>query len=226
MTTVQTVKTLPFLLFVGQGEFLLYETAKWFICSINILKPRQNGRHFADDIFKCIFLNEYVWISIKIPLKSVPGGPPINIVPTLVMIMAWRRPGEKPLSEPMLVRLPTQWKSPFCSVESYVGSLDKVHGVVTIRNTPVICWSRGGGGGGGVQGIDLNSCIEVMTDIYMCTLESRWLSKWSHRVKPMVLYVSFYANKNILNNISELPSLQSLIENISHLHLFMRLVSV
>ena len=149
MMTVQTVKTLPFLLFVGQGEFLLYETAKLFICSINILKPRQNGRHFADDIFKCIFLNEYVWISIKIPLKSVPGGPPINIVPTLVMIMAWRRPGEKPLSEPMLVRLPTQWKSPFCSVESYVGSLDKVHGVVTIRNTPVICWSRVGVGRGG-----------------------------------------------------------------------------
>ena len=24
----------------------------------NTLKPRQNGRYFADDIFKCIFLNE------------------------------------------------------------------------------------------------------------------------------------------------------------------------
>ena len=27
------------------------------ICIVNTLRPRQNGRHFADDIFKCIFLN-------------------------------------------------------------------------------------------------------------------------------------------------------------------------
>ena len=30
--------------------------------SVNTLRPRQNGRHFADDISKCIFLNETVWI--------------------------------------------------------------------------------------------------------------------------------------------------------------------
>ena len=28
--------------------------------AIITLRPRQNGRHFADDIFKCIFLNENV----------------------------------------------------------------------------------------------------------------------------------------------------------------------
>ena len=67
----------------------------------NTLRPRQNGRHFADDIFKCIFLNENVWISIKISLKFVPKGP-INDIPTLVQIMALRRPGDKPLSEPMM----------------------------------------------------------------------------------------------------------------------------
>ena len=33
---------------------------------INTLRPRQNGRHFPDDIFKWIFLNENVWISINI----------------------------------------------------------------------------------------------------------------------------------------------------------------
>ena len=38
----------------------------------NSLRPRQNGRHFADDIFKCIFLHENAWISIKISLKFVP----------------------------------------------------------------------------------------------------------------------------------------------------------
>ena len=73
---------------------------------LNTLRPRQNGRHFADDIFKCIFLNENVWIPIKISLKFVLKGP-INNIPSMVQIMAWRRPGEKPLSEPMMVSLPT-----------------------------------------------------------------------------------------------------------------------
>ena len=56
----------------------------------------------ADDIFKCIFLNENVWILIKISLKFVPKGPIINI-PALVQIMGWRRPGNKSLFEAMLV---------------------------------------------------------------------------------------------------------------------------
>ena len=47
-----------------------------------------------------------IWISNKISLKFVPKGPFRNI-PALVQIMAWRRPGDKPLSEPMMVRLPT-----------------------------------------------------------------------------------------------------------------------
>ena len=73
---------------------------------LNTLRPRQDGRYFADDVLKCIFLNENVWISLKIPLKVVPRGP-INNIPALVQIMAWRRPGNKPLSEPMLVFVPT-----------------------------------------------------------------------------------------------------------------------
>ena len=28
--------------------------------SFNTLRPRQDGRHFPDDVFKCIFLNENV----------------------------------------------------------------------------------------------------------------------------------------------------------------------
>ena len=73
---------------------------------INTLRPRQNGRRFADDAFICIFLNENVRISIKISLKFVPKGP-INNIPALVQIMAWRRSGNKPLSEPMMVSLLT-----------------------------------------------------------------------------------------------------------------------
>ena len=68
-----------------------------FLTGINTLRPRQNGRYFTDDIFKCIFLNENAWISLKISLWFVPGGP-INNIPSLVQIMAWRRPGDKPLS--------------------------------------------------------------------------------------------------------------------------------
>ena len=61
---------------------------------------------WPDDIFNCIFLNEKVWILIKISLKFVPKGP-INKIPSLVQIMAWCRPGEEPLSEPMMVSLLT-----------------------------------------------------------------------------------------------------------------------
>ena len=76
------------------------------IGSFNTLRPRQNGRHFADDTFNCIFVNENVRISIKFSLKFVPKGP-INNIPALVQIMAWRRPGDKPLSGPVVVSLLT-----------------------------------------------------------------------------------------------------------------------
>ena len=72
----------------------------------NTLRPRQNGRHFADDTFNHIFVNENVRISIKFSLKFVPKSP-INIHPALVQIMAWHRPGNKPLSEPVMVSLLT-----------------------------------------------------------------------------------------------------------------------
>ena len=43
---------------------------------------------------------------IKISLKFIPKGP-IGNIPALVQMMAWRRPGDKPLSEPMMVSLST-----------------------------------------------------------------------------------------------------------------------
>ena len=61
------------------------------LCNIwfNILRPRQNGRHFPDDIFKCI-----------------PNGPNNNIS-ELVQMMGWHWPGDKPLSELVMVSLLT-----------------------------------------------------------------------------------------------------------------------
>ena len=76
------------------------------IYKCKVLRTRQNGHHFADDNFKRIFLNENARISIEISLKFVPKGR-INNIPSLFKIMAWRRPGDKPSSEPMMVRLPT-----------------------------------------------------------------------------------------------------------------------
>ena len=42
------------------------------------MKPEQNGRHFADNIFKCIFLNKNCRISVQIPLNFAPKGPTYN----------------------------------------------------------------------------------------------------------------------------------------------------
>ena len=60
----------------------------------------------ADDTFKYKFVDENILISIKLSLKFVPYGP-INNIPEFVQIMPWRRIGDKPLCQPMMVRLST-----------------------------------------------------------------------------------------------------------------------
>ena len=51
---------------------------------VNTLRPRQNGRHFSDDILNC-FLNENIWILINVSLKFVPKGR-INNIPAYIYI--------------------------------------------------------------------------------------------------------------------------------------------
>ena len=99
------------------------------------LRPRQNGRRFPDDIFKCIFLNENTYISIKISLKFVPMGP-VNNVTDLVPIMASRRSGDKPLSELMMVSLLTH----ICATRPQWASYDIVL-VYTISAISLVCGS-------------------------------------------------------------------------------------
>ena len=66
--------------------------------------------HWARDkmvIFPTAFSNAFswnVWIPTKSSFKFVPNGP-VNKVPALVQIMAWHWPGDRPLSEPMIVTL-------------------------------------------------------------------------------------------------------------------------
>ena len=76
-------------------------TVTWNQCSINTLRPRQDGRHFPDDFFKYILFNENVCIFVTISLKCVAKGS-INYIPSSVQIMAWCRSGDKPLSGPMM----------------------------------------------------------------------------------------------------------------------------
>ena len=93
--------------------FVLFDTglvARFHQGYFNILRPRKNGRHFADDTFKRIFLNQNVRNSIDILLKFVPKGR-IHNIRSFVKIMAWRRPGDKPLSESMMVRFPMLYAS-------------------------------------------------------------------------------------------------------------------
>ena len=57
--------------------------ALWISVFVDTLRPKQNSLHFPYDIFKCIYLNENVWISIRISLRYVPKGP-FNNIPALV----------------------------------------------------------------------------------------------------------------------------------------------
>ena len=71
------------------GFFIGSYSNRCEIClTVNTLRPRQNGRHFADELFKCIFLKKK---SIKILLKF-GSKYPIDNIPALVQIMALRRP--------------------------------------------------------------------------------------------------------------------------------------
>ena len=57
----------------------------------------------AADIFKHIFFNENIRISIQISLKFVPEGL-IDNMSALVQVMAWRWKGDKPLPEAMMTQ--------------------------------------------------------------------------------------------------------------------------
>ena len=96
--------------FGGGGGFYFFQShknfPKLFVSLVDSFRPRQNNRQYPNDIFKCIFLTENVTMPITISLKFVPKDP-INNILALAQTMAWCRRGDKPLSEPMMFRLPT-----------------------------------------------------------------------------------------------------------------------
>ena len=84
----------------------------WFLLSLDNQPCLTHwGRDHMAAIFQTTFSNAFpwmknVWISIKSSLKFVPRGL-INNIQASIQIMVWRRPGHKPLSEPVMVRLLT-----------------------------------------------------------------------------------------------------------------------
>ena len=96
--------------------------------------PGQNGRHFAADISKCIFMNEMFCIWIRISMKFVPKRP-IDNKSALVQVMAWRRTGDKPLPEPML----TQFTDTYMQ---HKGEMYVVHSK-DICPLDLVCWGFG-----------------------------------------------------------------------------------
>ena len=70
------------------------------------IEAKTKWSSFCRQQFQIHFFNENERIQIWISLKFVPRSP-IDNKPALVQIMAWRRPGGKPLSEPMMGRFPT-----------------------------------------------------------------------------------------------------------------------
>ena len=75
-----------------------------FIVLVFANRGRDNIAAIFQMPISIFFQNENVWISIKISLKFVPKGP-IKNIPALVQIMAWRRPDDTPLAEPMMASL-------------------------------------------------------------------------------------------------------------------------
>ena len=79
-------------------------TYAYFNNRINILRQRQNGHHFEDDVCKWIYLWKFMNLIKKKSLKILPKSR-INRILALVQIMVGAH--EATLPEPMMVRLPT-----------------------------------------------------------------------------------------------------------------------
>ena len=91
--------------------------------------------HFADNMFKCICLTEGRWISINVSLKLVPQSQ-INI-PALVEIMAWCRPGAKPLSQPIMVSFLTH----ICIFQPQSDEISRPPYFIPNNHEVSACWS-------------------------------------------------------------------------------------
>ena len=101
--------------------------------------PEWNGHHFADYSFKYIFIKEIFRSSILISLEFVPKGQIDNNSTIFsIQVLAWRRAGEKPLSEAMQSHIVEALTSPLkflfiCCVKNYYTVLGMFDDVVIVK---------------------------------------------------------------------------------------------
>ena len=100
----------------GRHSWWLWDKDYWKVANqwpINHQQvANQSWTHWGRDkitaISQTTFSNTFSWMKtlvwIKMSLTFVPKGP-INNIPALVQIIAWRLPGDKPLSKPIVVSL-------------------------------------------------------------------------------------------------------------------------
>ena len=86
--SMRKTKDLSYIAIAMAAEHLATQTAGILF---NTLRLRQDGRHFPNDIFKCIFLNENVWISIKISLIIIVSDN--GLAPTRRQAVIWTNDG-------------------------------------------------------------------------------------------------------------------------------------
>ena len=126
---------------------------------INSSLPGQNGPHFADDIFKCIFTNEKFCILIWISLKFVSNVPTDN-KSVLVQVMAWHQTGDKPLPELMLAQL-THWGRVTHICVGKLTNIGSDNGLSPGRRQAII-WTNAGILLIGPLGTNLSECLIVV----------------------------------------------------------------
>ena len=94
------------------NHWLCFVILTWHVSGhwLNAVNWSHWGPDKVDDILQTTFSNAFCWmkmfwLQLKFHWVFFPKGP-IHNIPALVQIMAWRGPGEKPLSEPMMIILP------------------------------------------------------------------------------------------------------------------------
>ena len=91
----------------------------WKCRHANTLRPWQNGRHLPDDILKCTYWMKICQFRLIFHWSFSSRGP-INNIPALAQIMAWRRIGDKTLSEPILTQITEAYMR-------YLGEMSQTH---------------------------------------------------------------------------------------------------
>ena len=91
------------LIMYNKGHTNNKQRVQQFICHWGWVKVDAISQTTFSIAFSCLKMFKF---RLRFPIKFVAKGP-INNTPALFQIMAWCRPGDKPLAGPMMISLPT-----------------------------------------------------------------------------------------------------------------------